>query len=316
MRAERVRKAWTQEELSERSNLALRTLRRLEAGRGSLESLRRVAEALDLEPALALVEDSPPPKRPAAIEFDTIRLCLSKALFEGRADAFFEALLDRLRIVRRHLGRELGLPLPGIRLNDSADSEFRYQIFVREKVVGQGNARPGGYLAVASESRQLAGLRREIGVDPITGNPAAWLDLSEHDLAHSRGCLLLSEIDLIAAHLCEVSREHLHRMFGVEAVAVLLDDLHQPRLVAEVVPGKVSLTTLRNLLRALLAQGQSIQDLAWILETLAEVAQPGMDAQCLVGPVVEALSGGDILATPIRTPMERLTLVIQGFAQL
>ena len=53
VRKEREKRAWTQEELSERSQLGVRTLRRLEAGQGSLESLQRVSQALELQPEVA-----------------------------------------------------------------------------------------------------------------------------------------------------------------------------------------------------------------------------------------------------------------------
>ena len=58
IRNEREKRAWTQEKLSEESQLAVRTLRRMEAGLASLESVRRVSEVLNFDPANALVQAS------------------------------------------------------------------------------------------------------------------------------------------------------------------------------------------------------------------------------------------------------------------
>lgn len=286
VRQERVRRAWTQEELSERSKLGLRTLRRLESGQGSLESLRRVTETLGLEPARVLASE--PPQRPTGIQWDLLRLELSSSLFQGNSAPYVERLIAKLGAVRRHLGQDLGILLPGVRLNDIISDDFRYILYVREKVVGDGLAPPGGTMATATDEKPLRGLRGEIGADPIHGNPAVWLDPDEHEMARSNGCLLLSDIDLIAAHLTHVAKANIDRLLGIEAVASLLDDLHQPRLVAEAIPGKVSLTTLRNLLRRLLAEGHSIRDLGWVLETLVELPREESDVDILLATVVAA----------------------------
>lgn len=81
-------------------------------------------------------------------------------------------------------------------------------------------------------------------------------------------------MDVVATHLTHLLKQHASRLLGVEAVADLLDGLRRPRLIAEVIPARVSLITLRAVLRLLLSEGISIRDLELILETLADHATP------------------------------------------
>lgn len=63
----RLARGWTQEELSERSGVALSTLKLLEArGQGSLQRLARIAVALDADGALR--ELFAPPARMESLE--------------------------------------------------------------------------------------------------------------------------------------------------------------------------------------------------------------------------------------------------------
>ncbi len=64
LRAARLARGWTQEELAERSGVALSTLKLMEAkGQGSLQRLARVAVALNLDEELRELFS-----RPAAME--------------------------------------------------------------------------------------------------------------------------------------------------------------------------------------------------------------------------------------------------------
>ncbi len=214
VRRERERRAWTQEELSERSQVAVRTLRRLEAGQGSLESVRRVAEALDIEPE-ALGSNA---GREVARLMQVDPLCLELAT-DVVQQPLIDRLIEELGKMRREVALELGVVLPGIRLRDRIDMPAgTWRLSVRDRPVDDGPA--------PTAEEIMVGVRRWIF-------PNAW------------------------------------RLLGIEEVGLLLEHLHHPRLVAEVIPARVTLTGLRTLLRERVKEGQSIRDLVSLLEELA-----------------------------------------------
>ena len=153
VRQARRQKAWTQEELSHRSGLGLRTVRRVEAGRGSLESLRRLAEVLELEPAECLqVVPCEVEKLRDWLRCDPVRLEISTSLLLPGGDAFVKQLVTRIGKVRRLLARELGIVVPGVRLHEYGDGEGGYRILVREIRRGEGLLYPDRLMAVVRNS--------------------------------------------------------------------------------------------------------------------------------------------------------------------
>ena len=63
MRKLRLAKGWTLQELSEKSGVPLSTLSKLELGQSSLtyDKILRICSALEIDPGLSLLQNSPPP---------------------------------------------------------------------------------------------------------------------------------------------------------------------------------------------------------------------------------------------------------------
>ncbi len=264
VRKEREKRAWTQEELSERSQLGVRTLRRLEAGFASMETLRRVTEALDLAPEDAL------PSPPGIKDEDSIvsRLQMDQLTIEMSVDWLpeMDALCERISSVRRHIASELGLVMPGVRLRDNLTLQpGEYRILIRELPAGQGRVPPGAVLVVGKE---LGGFPGERTSDPTYGMPAVWTAPEERSRAEAAGCMVFTPISVLCTHLTYLVRVHASRLLGVEEVHFLLNKLGRPQLLEEVVPKRISLLTLQGVLVKLLEEGLPIRDLSLILETL------------------------------------------------
>ncbi len=267
IRREREKRAWTQEELSERSQLAVRTLRRLEAGGGSLESIRRVAEALELEPEKALFKEKTVSK--VEMPYDPIRIEVSSNLLGRDSQVFVDPLLQRMTAIRRHLAGQLGYRMPGVRFRDFRSPDSIYRLYIREVLEGEGTLPPGRLLAIGSREK-LAGLAGPETKDPTYGMPGVWIEERDRPEAEARGCMVFDAVSILATHLTEVVKRNAHRLLGIEEVAGLLAELAHPHLVAEVIPGKVTMIELRSILRRLLAERVTLLDLGLILETLAD----------------------------------------------
>jgi flagellar biosynthesis protein FlhA len=77
---------------------------------------------------------------------------------------------------------------------------------------------------------------------------------------------------VIATHLTEVVKSHIDELFGDAE----LDDIlritgeHNPKLVEDLIPGKLTRGELLRVMRNLLREGVSVRDMRTVLETLAD----------------------------------------------
>jgi len=241
LRKEREKRAWTQEELSERSQLGVRTLRRLEAGHGSLETLRRVSQALELAPEVPLAVAGPPTSLRDQLRVDPVTLLLSSDLC---GEDFPQKLAERVGSVRRHLAATLGTVVPGVRLRDHPSvPALSYEILIHEHPVARGQLQPVQWLAVGP-AELLEQLEGEPAQDPTYGMPGRWLAESQRTRAEALGVMVFDPVSVLATHLTETLRRQAAELLGIEDVHYLLETLEQPHLVAEVLPGKLNLAEI------------------------------------------------------------------------
>lgn len=320
IRREREKRAWTQEELSERTRLGVRTLRRLEAGQGgSLETIRRVAEALDLSPEATLTTEPKDDRRRVHADWlyvDPVMVVVGSAWIEH-----IPAFIERVGSVRRHVAQQLGFLAPGVRLRDDLElPPGGYRIMIRGLTAARGEIVPGRVLALG-QAPQLARVTGHPCADPTYGMPGVWIELAHQLQAEEAGCMIFSPVTVLATHLTEVVRANAWRLLGIDEVHYLLELLEPRKLVAEVIPSRVSVITLRAVLRELLRERVSIRDLPLVLETLADQAAAGVTVEELVERVREALGesicldvandDGEILAVlddggDLRAPLDRM----------
>ncbi len=96
---------------------------------------------------------------------------------------------------------------------------------------------------------------------------------------------------MVATHLNHLISQHAAELFGRQEAQQLLDRVAQemPKLTEDLVPGVVTLTTLRKVLQNLLDEKVPIRDMRTILETLAEHAPIQSDPHELTAVVRVAL---------------------------
>lgn len=267
LRKERESRAWTQERLSEESSLGVRTVRRLESGQGSLDSLRRVAEVLNLDPDDVVLDTNPEPHswRPDDSRFDLLVVEFSTDIC---TEDFVNCFVERVGRIRRHIYQQLGYVVPGVRFRDNLKVESgHYRILIRERSEASGRLHLNRLLAIGGE---LSAVDGEDCLDPTYQMPAKWIEPPTKTEAEKVGASVFRPVDVMSTHLTQLIRQNAYRLLGIEETAALLDDLHRPRTVQEVLPQRISLTQLRTLLRELLKEQISIRDLALILEVIAD----------------------------------------------
>ena len=188
-------------------------------------------------------------------------------------DPFQQApLLERLREVRRELSADVGIVVPGVKVQDDLSlPPSGYRVRLRGTVVASGEVFLDRLLAVGS-LEQLGRLTGWTTTDPSYRLPAKWIEGSEREAAEGAGCMLLGGLSVLVTHLREVLRQHAAEMLGLQDTYRLLARLQHrhPVVVQEFIGDLGRVRKVRHVLRRLLDEGVSIRDLVTIVETLGD----------------------------------------------
>jgi flagellar biosynthesis protein FlhA len=110
--------------------------------------------------------------------------------------------------------------------------------------------------------------------EPPFGLPATWVEQSLREEASFRGYTVVDPATVITTHLTEIIKDNLPDLLSYSDTQKLLNELpseHQ-KIVADVIPGNVSLATFQRILQTLLGERISIRDLPSILEGASEAS--------------------------------------------
>eukprot|EP01114_Cavostelium_apophysatum_P016177 TRINITY_DN4550_c0_g3_i3.p2 TRINITY_DN4550_c0_g3~~TRINITY_DN4550_c0_g3_i3.p2 ORF type:complete len:709 (-),score=204.30 TRINITY_DN4550_c0_g3_i3:4582-6708(-) len=200
-------------------------------------------------------------------------------------------LLKRIKGIRKKFAQEVGFLAPPVHIRDNLELKpSAYRITLKGVEVGTGEAIGGQFLAInpGMASGTLPGL---VTTDPAFGLPATWIDASLRDEAQSMGYTVVDAGTVIATHLNHLITTHASELLGRLEVQALLDHLGKetPKLVEDLVPKVVSLSTLQKVLQNLLQEGVHIRDMRTIIEALSEYANQTQDPNELTAMVRVAL---------------------------
>jgi flagellar biosynthesis protein FlhA len=200
-------------------------------------------------------------------------------------------LLKRIKGIRKKFAQEVGFLAPPVHIRDNLELKpSAYRITLKGVEVGTGEAINGQFLAInpGMASGTLPGL---VTTDPAFGLPATWIDASLRDEAQSLGYTVVDAGTVVATHLNHLITTHASELLGRLEVQDLLDHLAKgaPKLVEDLVPKVVSLSTLQKVLQNLLLEGVHIRDMRTIIECLSEYAAQTQDPNELTAMVRVAL---------------------------
>ncbi|VXC70531.1 flagellar biosynthesis protein FlhA [Sphingomonas sp. AX6] len=220
-------------------------------------------------------------------------------------------LMGRITGVRRQLSKELGFVVPQVRVRDDINlAPFTYRIVINGVVVGEDQASPDEMLALDT-GQAVAPIRGKEAKDPTFGLDARWISAADADAATAAGYLVVDAGTVMATHLNQLLIQNAADLLGPDEVQSLLDGLKDRagQLVASLCPQPVSLTTLTQVLRALLAENIPLKEFRRIAAAIAGAAQKTLDADEIVetirpelGPlIIQKLCG-------VREPLRVMTL--------
>jgi flagellar biosynthesis protein FlhA len=245
-----------------------------------------------------------------ALSIDEVKIELGYSLLSLINDLEGRRLTDQVRALRRSLAQEYGFVMPSVRILDNMRLGTQgYAIRIKEMEAGQGEVRLGCLMAMDPAGRQVE-LPGEHTREPAFGLPATWIDESLREEATFRGYTIVDPSTVLTTHLTEILKENMADLLSYAEVQKLLKELgpEEKKLVDELIPTVVTVTTLQRVLQSLLREKVSIRDLPAILEGLAEAAPHTSSVTTLVEHVRARLARqlcwqhkGDDGALPIVT---------------
>lgn len=231
------------------------------------------------------------PEPAAALEphlAPTLELAVDAQLARSAPD-----LANAVDEAARAIVDDLGLTMPPITCTTDAALPARsYEVRLRGIPLGEGTIPDGQLLAEAGHHRLgAAGIVAEETNHPGHGGPASWIAASAAPATQAYGIRLLDAKACLVTALDGTLRRYAHELLGIDETQHLLDSLGRthPALVREVVPRRVELPTLCEILKRLLAEGVPIRDLRQILATLAIIPEGERDPVLLTERVRVAL---------------------------
>ncbi|WP_295489206.1 flagellar biosynthesis protein FlhA [Sphingorhabdus sp. EL138] len=207
------------------------------------------------------------------LAIDAIRLEIGYGLLPLLTDQSTEMRLDdQVRALRRQMAQEYGFVLPTVRIIDNVTlGPDEYVVNIRETEAGRGEIKLGKLLII-NPGGENVGLPGEVTTEPVFKLPALWIDKDLRDEAGFRGLTVVDNSTVITTHLTEVVKENISDLLSYEETQKLLTQVHKDsaKLVADIIPARISISGVQRILQNLLNEGVSIRDIPGILEGVAE----------------------------------------------
>ena len=196
-------------------------------------------------------------------------------------------LLPRVKGVRKKLSAELGFLIQPIRIRDNLDLvPDVYHIVMNGVVRGKGTIKVGREMAI--NPGQVHGkLEGTATKEPAFGLEAVWIDPSQRDYARTLGYTVVDAATAIATHLNTLLRSNSSELLSHDETQQLLDKVsaRAPKLVEDLVPGKLPLATITKVLQNILDESVSVRDMRTIIEVLSTESARTQDADELTAAV-------------------------------
>jgi flagellar biosynthesis protein FlhA len=238
--------------------------------------------------------ETPPPADPMRdlLQVDAIELEVGYALIPLVDESQGGDLLERISLLRKQAALELGILIPAIRIRDDIRLPANeYVIKLRGSEVARAEVLPR-FLMALNTGGVVAEIDGVESVDPSFGMPARWVAAARRTEAEALGYVVVEPTTVIATHLLETLKASAADLLGRQEVQEMVETLKKshPALVDDIIPGKVSLSTLHRVLQRLLRERVPIRDLVTILEALGDGAEQSKDPEALTEGVRRSLT--------------------------
>lgn len=223
---------------------------------------------------------------------DMIGLEVGYGLIPMVEDGQDSQLLSRIRAIRKKLSQDLGFLVPSVHIRDNLDLlPNQYVISVMGVTLGKSEVFLDRDLAI-NGGTVYGTVEGTATVDPTFGLEAVWVDASQNDRAQTMGYTVVDSSTVIATHLNDILTSSASDLIGHEEVQSLIDMTAErtPRLIEEIIPKRITTSTVMKVLQNLLKEFIPVRDFKTIIETLADASTKTQDPNQLTIEVRLGLS--------------------------
>ncbi len=200
-------------------------------------------------------------------------------------------LLERITHIRKQFALDWGVIVPSVRIKDNL--ELRpgdYRILIKGIQVAGGELMTDHFMAMdpGTVIEKIEGSETK---EPVFNLPAVWITEEQKDDASYNGYTVVDLSTVIATHLSEILKAHLHELLGRQELSTLLEKFkgNHPKVVSDLIPDILSMGVVLKVIQNLLRENVSIRDMRTILETLSDYGAHTKNPETLTEKVREAL---------------------------
>lgn len=226
----------------------------------------------------------------SAFQVEPISIEIGYALIPMVDSSVDNSLMNRIVAIRKQSAHELGILVNPVRIRDNLYLEpNNYSIKIRGNEVGSGEIYPNKFMIISQgEPFPFEG---QLTKEPAFNLDAMWIDEKDRDAADLQGFTIIEPLTVIATHLKEIIYNHASELLGRQEVKKLLEGIKDQYnvVIDELIPDIMRLGEVQKVLQNLLDEQIPINDLASILETLADYGLVTKDVETLTEYVRQSL---------------------------
>ena len=200
-------------------------------------------------------------------------------------------LIKRIAGIRRQLATELGFVLGPVRVVDNVALKVNeYVISLKGAEIARYELPAGCELAIPVGKFAPPPGGKETR-EPAFGMTGWWVQSEQADAARRAGFTVVDAVSVLGTHLTEIVRRYAQELFSRADARKFLDRVsqEQPKIVEELVPKLLPLSTVQRVLQNLLRERVAIRDAVTIVEALGEGAATTRNPVLLTEYVRQAL---------------------------
>lgn len=203
-------------------------------------------------------------------------------------------LLERITLIRYHIGQELGFVIPGVRvMDDLSIPPNQYSLEIRGSKVATGDIILGHHrVDMTPAELQKKNIKGIAAKDPLTNETVSWVPDEELPNLQKSDISMKDPVDVISDHFTEIIKRYADEIMTRQNVQSLIELVKNTNaaIVRELIPDMLSLGQVHKVMQLLVRERVSIRDLSTILERLADYAHLSRDINILAEYVRQALA--------------------------
>lgn len=256
---------------------------------------QRIKERIKEEQTLALQrkkEEQEEDDDVASFQVEPLSIEIGYGLIPLVDSTIDNSLMNRISAIRRQTAHELGILVSPVRIRDNLYLNANdYSIKIRGNEVGHGDIYPDKYMIISQSDDGSFPFQGIPTKEPAFQLDALWIDEKDKENADLQGFTVIEPLTVIATHLKEIIHAHAPELLGRQEVQKLLEGIKANNnvVIDELIPDIMRLGEVEKVLQNLLEENVPINDLATILETLADYGTVTKDTEVLTEYVRQGL---------------------------